>query len=227
MKITYLHHSGFLVELSDCCLVFDYFETGLTRLPDKPVLIFASHAHHDHYDPGVFRFVREGQQAVAVLSKDVRRTPQGVEVFRVAAGRDYDLPHGIRLHTLQSTDEGVAFYLQTAEGCIYHAGDLNEWVWAGEPEQYNKQMIGAYRHEIDSLRGLRVDVAFVPLDPRQEDDYARGLLYVLKTLAPKHAFPMHYWRKPEIIDRFLSEYPQYEDYVNYTERYKEGAAYEL
>ena len=227
MKITYLHHSGFLAELSDCCLVFDYFQKGLTRLPDKPALIFVSHAHHDHYDPSVFRFVRGGRDTLAVLSRDIRRMPDGIEVLRVAAERDYDLPHGIRLKTLRSTDAGVAFYLETAEGCIYHAGDLNEWVWAGESEQYNKQMIGSYRHEIDKLRGLPVDCAFVPLDPRQESDYARGLLYVLKTLAPKHVFPMHYWEKPEIIDRFLSEYPQYKDFVNCTEHYKEGTSYEL
>ncbi len=224
MKITYAHHSGFLVELSDCCLIFDYYEKGLTRLPDKPVLVFASHAHRDHYDPAVFALVRP---ELAILSKDIRRRPEGVEFLPVSADRDYELPHGIRLKTLRSTDAGVAFYLRTPEGTVYHAGDLNDWVWAGEPEQYNRQMTGNYRHEIDKLRGLPVDCAFVPLDPRQEADYARGLLYVLKVLAPKHVFPMHYWGKPEIIDRFLRDYPQYADYVNYTERFKEGASYEL
>ena len=226
MKITYLHHSGFLVELASCCLIFDYYEKGLTQMPDKPAIVFASHAHRDHYDPAVFSLVRP---TLAVLSKDIppHRRPEGVEVLPVAADRDYDLPFGIRLKTLRSTDAGVAFYLETPEGTIYHAGDLNEWVWAGEPEQYNRQMTGNYRHEIDKLRGLPVDCAFVPLDPRQEADYARGLTYVLKTLAPRQVFPMHYWGKPEIIDRFLSEYPQYKDDVNYTERHKEGSAYEL
>ena len=224
MQITYLHHSGFLVELTDCCLVFDYFEKGLTRPQDKPTLIFASHAHHDHYDPAVFSLVRP---ELAVLSKDIprRRWPEGVEVLSVAAGRDFDLPHGIRLKTLRSTDAGVAFFLETPEGTIYHAGDLNEWVWAGESEQYNRQMTGSYRHEIDKLRGQPVDVAFVPLDPRQEADYARGLLYVLKILTPQHVFPMHYWEKPEIITRFLREYPQYKDYVNFTEHFKEDNPY--
>ena len=224
MTITYAHHSGFLVELSDCCLIFDYYEKGLTRLPDKPALVFASHAHRDHYDPAVFALVRP---EIAILSKDIRRRPEGVEVLPVSADRDYELPHGIRLKTLRSTDAGVAFYLHTPEGTVYHAGDLNDWVWAGEPEQYNRQMTGNYRHEIDKLRGLPVDCAFVPLDPRQEANYARGLLYVLKALATKHVFPMHYWGKPEIIDRFLRDYPQYADYVNYTERFKEGASYEL
>ena len=226
MKITYLYHSGFLVELEECCLVFDYFKKGLSKLPDKPVLVFSSHAHHDHYDPGVFSIAREG---TAILSRDIprRRWPKEMEVIPVTADQAYDLPFGIRLKTLRSTDAGVAFYLETPEGNIYHAGDLNEWVWAGESEQYNRQMIVNYRHEIDKLRGLAIDCAFVPLDPRQEDDYARGLVYVLETLAPKQVFPMHYWEQPEIIDRFLREYPQYIDYVNYTERYKEGAPHEI
>ena len=228
MRITYLHHSGFLVELEACCLIFDYFETGLTRLPDKPVLVFASHAHHDHYDPDVFR-IAAGREVTAILSKDIpkRRWPREIEVLPVAAHKDYELPYGISVTTLQSTDAGVAFYLRTPEGWVYHAGDLNEWVWAGESEQYNRQMVGSYRHEIDSLKGTPVDYAFVPLDPRQEDDYARGLLYVLNTLTPGHVFPMHYWSKPEIIDRFLREYPQYKDYVNYTEQYKEDSPYEI
>ena len=228
MRITYLHHSGFLVELEACCLIFDYFEKGLTQLPDKPVLVFASHAHRDHYDPGVFQLV-EGREVTAVLSKDIpkRRWPAGIEVLSVSAHRDYALPQGLALTTLQSTDAGVAFYLRTPEGCVYHAGDLNEWVWAGESEQYNKQMAGNYRHELDLLRGRPVDCAFVPLDPRQEDDYARGLLYALKTLAPKAVFPMHYWGRPEIIGRFLREFPQYKDQVNDTEQYKEGNPYEL
>ena len=84
MKITYAHHSGFLVELSDCCLIFDYFEKGLTHLPDKPVLVFASHAHHDHYDPAVFALVRP---ELAIVSKDIppRRRPEGVERMKALA----------------------------------------------------------------------------------------------------------------------------------------------
>lgn len=75
--------------------------------------------------------------------------------------------------------------MQCPEGNIYHAGDLNDWVWEGESEQYNKQMTGNYRHEIDLLNAYlqendinnMLDVAFLPLDPRQEQDYAKGMLY--------------------------------------------------
>ena len=34
----------------------------------------------------------------------------------------------------------VAFLLTCKEGVIYHAGDLNDWVWEGEPEDSNAAM---------------------------------------------------------------------------------------
>ena len=119
------------------------------------------------------------------------------------------LPGGAQLQTLRSTDSGVAFLLQTAEGTVYHAGDLNDWTWDGEPEQENRQMRGNYRHEIDKLAGIPIDTACVPLDPRQEMHAADGLLYFLKVTQAKTVYPMHYWGEPAVIDRFLQDYPQY------------------
>lgn len=231
MKITYLFHSGFLIETAQCCYIFDYFQGNLPALPQKPLLIFASHAHHDHYNPEIFSLAQaQGiRQITAVLSQDipVRRHPKDIEVVTVRANQDYALPFGLQLRTLHSTDCGVAFYLQTPEGAIYHAGDLNDWVWNEENERNNRQMTGNYRHEIDLLRGQPIDAAFVPLDPRQEEHYSRGLAYFLQTLSPRVVFPMHYWQQPETIRRFLKEYPQYRSIVKDTEYYKEDNPYAL
>ncbi len=43
----------------------------------------------------------------------------------------------IRLHTLESTDMGVAFCVETEGRRIYHAGDLNVWYWNDEPMEDN------------------------------------------------------------------------------------------
>ena len=51
------------------------------------------------------------------------------------------------------------------------------------------------------------------LDPRQERDYDRGLKFFLENVSVKKVFPMHYWEKPEIIDVFLKDYPQYENQI--------------
>ena len=94
---------------------------------------------------------------------------------------------------------------------------MNDWVWEGETEQYNKQMTGSYRHEINMLKDMSIDVAFLPLDPRQEKDYAKGMLYFLKKVKVKTVYPMHYWEQPEIIEKFLKEYPAYRNTVFHTE----------
>lgn len=115
--------------------------------------------------------------------------------------------------TLRSTDEGVAFLVQAEEKTLYHAGDLNDWRWDGEEEDWNRQMAEKFRRYIEPLRGVRMDAAFVPLDPRQEEQYSLGLDYFL-TLAdyrnPREGaekiYPMHCWDDYGIIERWLSEH---------------------
>ncbi|MBQ9991452.1 MAG: MBL fold metallo-hydrolase [Lachnospiraceae bacterium] len=222
MDITYIFHSSFLVETNSCYYLFDYYKGKLPVLKkEKPILVFASHSHPDHYDQKVFSLLKDlgMKEITAVLSKDIpiKAHPGNIPVIRVTHHQEYALPYETRLETFLSTDEGVAFLLTCPEGCIYHAGDLNDWVWEGEDEQYNKQMTGNYRHEIDMMKGRKVDVAFLPLDPRQEKDYARGVLYFLKQVKAGRVFPMHYWEQPQIIQQFITEYPEYREIIEYTE----------
>lgn len=218
MRVTYIYHSGFLVETGDCYYLFDYYRGELPEMDlDKPVIVFASHAHQDHYNKKIFLILHEMgmRQVTAVLAKDIskRNYPVGIEVIRVRHDEEYGLPCDTRLRTLLSTDAGVAFLVTCPEGTIFHAGDLNDWVWEGEPEQDNRQMTGSYRHEIRKLKDIPIDIAFLPLDPRQEDHYARGILYFLKHVSVKEVYPMHYWEKPEIIEKFLVGHSEYCDKI--------------
>lgn len=230
MKVTYIYHSGFLVETKKCYYVFDYYRGTIPQLDrEKPVIVFCSHAHSDHYNKEIFILLEkmEMQHVTAVLAKDISKYkyPSGdVECVRVRHDEYYELPGETRVYTLLSTDAGVAFVVECPEGTLYHAGDLNDWVWEGEPEKENRQMTGSYRHEIQKLKDVSVDVAFLPLDPRQEEQYAEGILYFLKTVEVKEVFPMHYWDKPEIIDRFQAEYPMYRDKIQFTEAFRGSAA---
>jgi L-ascorbate metabolism protein UlaG (beta-lactamase superfamily) len=55
MEITYLGHSGFLVETSDAYFLFDYIRGELPAFSkEKRLYVFASHAHHDHWDSAIF-----------------------------------------------------------------------------------------------------------------------------------------------------------------------------
>ena len=49
MRISFLGHSGFLLELPSATLLFDWSEGELPTLrPGRPLLVFASHHHEDH-----------------------------------------------------------------------------------------------------------------------------------------------------------------------------------
>lgn len=235
-KITYLFHSGFLVESRRCYYLFDYYRGTLPPLePDKPILVFASHSHPDHYNPKIFALLaqRKMTHVTAIFAKDISKKlnskkqssnaeiPADVNVITVTFHKHYELPCDTHLETLQSTDAGVAFLLKCPDGILYHAGDLNDWVRSEQSEQYNKQMTGSYRHEVNLLApspdSAPIDVAFLPLDPLLKENYARGMLYFLQKVPVKKVYPMHYWGEPEIIRDFLQKYPEYKEIVQFTE----------
>lgn len=223
MNVTYIHHSCFLVETEGFYYLFDYQKGQLPPMdPAKPILVLSSHSHSDHYNPEIFDLLKDaGMQHIrAVLSDDIA-PPADIEVQLVSPGREYSLGSGQRLTTFQSTDLGVAFLIEDADTLIYHAGDLNDWVWEEETHAYNVQMTIDYRRQIQllaqQLHGREIDAAFVVLDPRQEQDYDRGLCFFLENIAAKEVYPMHYWGKPAIIQTFLEDHPEYQDRIQKTE----------
>lgn len=211
MKVTYIHHSSFMVEMEETVLLFDYFE-GEVPLPEsgKPVFIFASHRHGDHFSKNIFKLVRSGLEVYYVLSDDIwrRQVPEdllGRTVF-LGPGEDVELAYGsgkkLKVEAYKSTDEGVAF-LVTAEGkAIYHAGDLNNWVWEGEPEADNRRMSRDFHRELDKLAGRHIDVAFMLIDPRQEKDFYLGMDDFMRRVGADVVFPMHFWGDFQVIGRF-------------------------
>lgn len=223
MKITYIHHSGFLVETRRGYYLFDYERGSLPPMdPGKPIFILASHSHADHYTPEVFSLVREaGMTNIrGILSEDIP-APEEENILSVAPGNTYPLAPGITVTAFRSTDLGVAFLLEEDGHLIYHAGDLNDWVWDEETEDYNREMTAAYRREIgllkEALRGRTIDLAFLVLDPRQEGDYDRGICHFLEHIPAREVYPMHYWDDPSIMDTFLKEHPEYASQLRRTE----------
>ena len=221
MKVTYLNHSGILVELNDCYCIFDYYRGKLPLLDrDKEVIVFCSHAHKDHYNPLIFDLLNQrGMRYQAVLANDIsdEKRLSKIKHSFVKPDECYQFDGGIQVETLLSNDSGVAFIVSTDEGMIYHGGDLNDWYWEGEPEEENQELRTIYHTEIGKIKGRHFDVAFVPLDPRLEAHYADGLLYFLENVDCDAVFPIHYWGEPAVIQRFITEYPQYRSRIRNTE----------
>ena len=223
MKVTYIHHSGFLVETERFYYLFDYEKGSLPEMDvTKPIFVLSSHSHADHYEPEVFPLLKTiGMQHIrAILSDDIEM-PANIDTLQVSPGKSYDLGPGQKLTAFRSTDLGVAFLIEDHGKLIYHAGDLNDWVWDEEDDAYNTQMTADYRREIgliaETVGQRMIDTAFVVLDPRQEKDYDRGLCFFLGKVPVKQVYPMHYWDDPSVIDTFLTEHPEYEHKIQRTE----------
>jgi L-ascorbate metabolism protein UlaG (beta-lactamase superfamily) len=117
----------------------------------------------------------------------------------------------LTVSTLKSTDEGVAFILEIDGRRIFFAGDLHWWTWKGEIDEAESAMKDAFFHEIDKIRGTAFDLAFLVLDPRQEERYWWGFDAFMKATDTKYAFPMHSWGKYVLVD-LLKSNPASESY---------------
>lgn len=221
VTITYINHSGFLMEWDNCYWLFDYYNGTIPDLdPTKSLLVFSSHNHGDHFNPEIFQLIDKYPKTSYILSYDIRlkrerlaeygiTEDREVSIISVKPRQEYQLSDGqgntIVLKTLRSTDRGVAFLLDYLGKTIYHAGDLNDWVWKEETEQRNRNMTANFHKELEALRDVSIDVAFAPLDPRQEEWYYFGLDKLLTTATVKYTFPMHFWGQPSIIEKYKEE----------------------
>ena len=231
MKITYIHHSAFSVETGKLSMLFDYFEGTLPEFPqDKPLYVFASHRHPDHFSKVVFDLAEKYQDISFILSSDIwkKRIPESLreKTYFLAPGEKKTIGD-MTVEAFKSTDEGVAFWC-TADGMeIYHAGDLNHWYWEGEEEQWNTDMTAAYRSEIGKMEGRTADVAFLPLDPRLEQWFYLGIDDFMKVSDARHIFPMHFWGQFDVAKK-LKELPCSESYRDrIVEIEKDGQEFEL
>ena len=205
-EIWYLYHSGFAAKTPSHFLIFDYYkdtpfgpDRGLAggvidpeEIMDLDVLVFSSHKHGDHFSSKIFAWEKKIKNIKYILSCDIRSPKMPADALSVSPGKTYTVS-GAKIKTLRSTDAGVAFLIEVDGLTIYHAGDLNWWHWEGEPERDNLLMAKNYKEQINSMKGMHIDIAFVPLDPRLEKQYLRGLDYLMQTADVKAVFPMHFW----------------------------------
>ena len=213
MKITYIHHSGFLAETNQALLLFDFAGGSLPPLdPAKTLVVFVSHRHEDHFNPEIFTLADSHPHTVYVLSDDIwqNRVPEKhfSRTHFIDPGRMIHLPEGggILIRAFRSTDEGVAFLVEAGGKTIYHAGDLNDWQWNGESLSWNHTMKAKYQKELETIRSLGIvpDAAMVPLDGRQEDLFYLGLHEFMCQVGAGMVFPMHFWNDFSVIDRLKS-----------------------
>ena len=243
MKITYIGHSGFLLEWEACCWLFDYYKGVIPAMdPKKKIIAFASHVHRDHFNPDIFRLADHYPDVTYVLSSDIglpdgkdrQEFPflrPGRKILSASPSSEYELADAkggmIRCRTLRSTDSGVAFLLQYRGKTVYHAGDLNLWVWKEESEEYNNHMTEMFLKEMDTLKDVPIDYAFVPLDPRMEEFYGAGADALLNSAKVRYLFPMHFWKTPQVTGRYKKERSTKDNKTEVMEIGRNGQTWEM
>ena len=216
--IWHLGHSGWAVKTQNHLLVFDYWLNPEQPLPEQASLaggyivpaelrdfnveVFASHGHGDHYNDSIFNW----RNSVPDINYVMGFRPRGIEDEYTYIGprqeRDVD---DIKIHTLRSTDAGVAFLLEVDGLTIFHAGDhANGRV----------DLSGAFPGEIDYLAGLNknIDIAFFGITGCSLGDpvsVKAGIYYAVDKLNPTVLLPMHggdaFYRYKEFADEFAQK----------------------
>lgn len=218
MKVTFITHSCFSVELERHILLFDYYGKG--KLPDwdqnKTLYVLNSHKHADHFNLCIFDLKKRYTKIHVFLGSDIRLSENYLQRHHVELDKDIDTTHlgnhveleyepEFYIRTLKSTDIGVAFVIRCEDKEIYHAGDLNWWHWEGEDVSFNEAQKKNYQQEITSIADIYFDVAFVPLDGRLEQGYYLGMEYFLSKVSVDRVFPMHMWKDFSYIERYKNE----------------------
>lgn len=214
MKVTFLYHSSYFVEMDTCCLLFDYYQGDIPQV-DKPLYVFASHSHGDHFSPVIFQLAQGGKEVHYLLSDDISplQVPKALKSqVTFLAPYAFCQVGAVQVATLRSTDMGVAFLIQCEGKRLYHAGDLNCWVWDGAPVSERPDAgplppgaAASFRRQEDR-RGL------CALDPRQEADFDLGMKYFFEAAGAEYVFPMHMWGDYSVVPLFKST-PTYREYA--------------
>ena len=204
MTLTYIYHSGFMLEGVSVILIFDFWRDADNSIVErtlstthKRVYFLASHFHQDHFNPEILSLpVPHGEKKV-ILSRDIYRRrragTEGVTAY-LRRGESYrdDL---ITVHAFGSTDSGVSWAVHVEDKDIFHAGDLNNWHWSEEstPQEIRKAE-GDFLAEIKNLqqKAPRVDIAMFPVDSRIGKDYMRGAEQFVERIKTAIFAPMHF-----------------------------------
>lgn len=219
IKTIYIYHDCFVVKSGKAVLIFDFWKDPYQHgplpnplievNPDMPVYVFVSHAHKDHYNPAIFGWAKHFTNIRYIVSKDVRKrithiiTPGGsykgdrVDPSIVIAMSDCDSYEDeiIKVRSFPSTDIGNSYAVTLESRTLFHAGDLNAWIWKDEStEEEVREALERFNAILDMIAASfsGFDICFFPVDSRIGTDYFTGARMILERFRIGNFFPMHY-----------------------------------
>lgn len=195
ITITYKYNSGWVVEMTDKVLIFDYIPDYSLDCGDEPVYIedyagksvyvFISHFHHDHFSRDILEWDRCHDDIHFIFGWNPH---QKITKSYIVEPHSNTEINDLTVCAFDSTDEGVAFYIKTSGKVIYHAGDLAQWSINSKKQ---------YLSEMDKLKELeQIDIAFMPLSkiihaPENFNHLKAGFEHFMRYINPHKCFMMH------------------------------------
>lgn len=219
IKVYYVYHSCFIVELDSCYMMFDYFKhydfieeydfdfdylLKTILESNKPFYIFASHSHGDHFNKKIFEY--DSHKTHYIFSDDIKLEKAFTNIHFISSGNTLKLGE-IVIDTFPSTDLGVSFMIDIGNTVIFHAGDLNWWAWSDDTKEEAEYMENLYKSAVEQIKKINksIDIAFFPVDTRLEENYSIGGQYFIEQLKPKIFIPMHFSDEVHTTELFYQE----------------------
>lgn len=221
--IKYIWHDCFVIVFQDCVIITDFWKEETDSwhqqdfpeflndiAADTPLYIFVSHHHKDHFNRKIFLWVKKFRNIRYIISNDTAKSinyllkksstysgayavNEGV-VTVLKPGMTYSDRH-ISARAFPSTDIGNSYLIECGGLKLFHAGDLNAWIW--KDESTSAEIASALHefqsilHEIKAVAPV-IDVAFFPVDSRIGSDWWEGASIFVRILKIKYFFPMHF-----------------------------------
>lgn len=221
--IYYIYHSGFVLELEKSILIFDFYRiptdkkneeesfiSKFIKRTDKKVYVFSSHSHSDHFNKEILKWLNLNENIKYILSDDIK-IHKHKNFYFTKEGDSFELDN-LKISTFGSTDLGSSFYVNVEDKNIFHSGDLHLWHWEDDTLEEEKTMYDAYMSELEKIKKLdRIDIAFVPVDPRLGVNTLEGVELFYKVLKPKLIVPMHFSDDYSQMKNFIDNFKNIKD----------------
>jgi hypothetical protein len=219
MKITFLYHSGFIIENEKFALIIDYYkdsaENTANSLIDSfqgKIYVLATHWHPDHFNREILRWKSIRPDLQYILSSDIPKkklVPKDFSGVSMTKGDKWQ-DENICIKAFGSTDVGVSFLIEAEGKKIFHAGDLNNWHWDEESTQ--EEIQEAEQNFLKELKLLHdetqnLDVVMFPVDIRLGKNYMRGAKQFVDMIHVGTFIPMHFGKAYTEANAF-SEYAE-------------------
>ena len=177
---------------------------------DRNVYVIVSHHHKDHFNRGIFGWSRRFTSIRYILSKDTALTSRYIFKERTSYTGKYRLSanqitvlrpgeiyedQAVKIHAFGSTDIGNSYVVETEGLKVFHAGDLNAWIWKDESDESEvNKALSEFKSKLSEIAKHfpEVDYAMFPVDGRLGRDWWEGASIFVRMIGVKNFIPMHF-----------------------------------